>query len=251
MTSRLLNIFKDNSLILKWIMVLLAGFCFLWSFQLFIAGNAYYSVKNDIEGWQLSPEKASIKQVDSGLSKIGSAIDYFPDNALYYQIQGQLFEWKAIVEKRSEESVDAGLDLNTNNANLNNAATSYQKSLLLRPTWSGSWIGLASVKLLQNALDNEFYYYVKNAKQAGPQDAIVHKFIVEFGLEMFSVRSIHYVKIKEQLKQHLNLGLQNPLSRDFVLKAIQKHNASETVCRWLRDASYPVRKRIPNCITYD
>ena len=110
---------------------------------------------------------------------------------------------------------------------------------------------MASVKLLQNALDNEFYYYVKNAKQAGPQDAIVHKFIVEFGLEMFSVRSIHYVKIKEQLKQHLNLGLQNPLSRDFVLKAIQKHNASGAVCRWLRDASYPVRKRIPNCITYD
>ncbi len=132
MTSRLLNIFKDNSLILKWIMVLLAGFCFLWSFQLFIAGNAYYSVKNDIEGWQLSPEKASIKQVDSGLSKIGSAIDYFPDNALYYQIQGQLFEWKAIVEKRSEESVDAGLDLNTNNANLNNAATSYLERQLDR-----------------------------------------------------------------------------------------------------------------------
>lgn len=251
MTSRLLNTFTNNSLILKWVMVLLAGFCFLWSMQLFIAGNAYYSVKNDIEGWQLSPDKASIKRIDSGLGKIGNAIDYFPDNALYYQIQGQLFEWKAVIEKRSKESGDAELGLKSTSANLNNAAQSYEKSLLLRPTWSGSWIGLASVKLLRDELDDEFYHYLKNAKQAGPQDAIVHKFIVEFGLEMFSARSIHYVKIKEQLKQHLNLGLQNPLSRDFVLKTIQKHNASETVCRWLRDASYPVRKRIPNCITYN
>lgn len=251
MTSRLLNVFTNKSLILKWILVLLAGFCFLWSMQLFIAGNAYYSVKNDIEGWQLSPDKASISRIDSGLGKIGIAIDYFPDNALYYQIQGQLFEWKAVVEKRNEESGDAKLGLKSNSDNLNSAAQSYEKSLLLRPNWSGSWIGLASVKLQQGELDSEFYHYLKNAKQTGPQDAIVHKFIVEFGLAMFSARSIHYVKIKGQLKQHLNLGILNPLSRDFVLRTIQKHGASETVCRWLRDASYPVRKRIPNCITYD
>lgn len=105
MTSRLLNVFTNKSLILKWILVLLAGFCFLWSMQLFIAGNAYYSVKNDIEGWQLSPDKASISRIDSGLGKIGIAIDYFPDNALYYQIQGQLFEWKAVVEKEMKNRV--------------------------------------------------------------------------------------------------------------------------------------------------
>ena len=251
MTSGLLKAFTNNRLILKWIMVLLAGFGFIWSMQLFIAGNAYYSVKNDIEAWQLSPNKASVQKINSGLGKIANAIDYFPNNALYYQIQGQLFEWKAVVEKKNKELDSVELDTQRNNANLNNAALSYEKSLLLRPTWSGSWIGLASVKLQQGELDSEFYHYLENAKLAGPQDAIVHKFIVEFGLEMFSARSIHYVKIKEQLKQHLNLGLQNPLSRDFVLKAIQKHNASETVCRWLRDASYPVRKRIPNCITYN
>ena len=80
---------------------------------------------------------------------------------------------------------------------------------------------------------------------------VIHKFIVDFGLQVFSARSFHYVKIKEKLKHHLNLGIENPLSRDFVLKTIQKHNANEVVCRWLRGASYPVRKRIPNCITYD
>ena len=251
MTSRLLNSFTNNSLILKWVMVALAGFCFLWSFQLFIAGNAYYSVKNDIEGWQLSPEKASINRIDRGLGKIGNAIDYFPDNALYYQIQGQLFEWKALVEKRSKESNDAELSLKSTKANLNNAALSYEKSLLLRPTWSGSWIGLASVKLQQGELDNEFYHYLKNAKQAGPQDAIVHKFIVEYGLDMFAARSVHYVKVKDLLKRHLDLGIQNPLSRNFVLEAIQKHSAEEVVCRWLNTSSYPVKKRIPNCVTYD
>lgn len=251
MTSRLLKAVTSNSLILKWIMVLLAGFCFLWSFQLFIAGNAYYSVKNDIEVWQLSPNKASMEKINSGLGKIRNAIDYFPDNALYYQIQGQLFEWKAVVEKRNKESGGVELDSQSSSAYLDNAAQSYEKSLLLRPKWSGSWIGLASVKLQQGELDEAFYYYLDNAKQVGPQDAILHKFIVEFGLEMFSARSIHYVKVKEQLKQHLDLGLQNPLSRDFVLKTIAKHNASETVCRWLRDATYPVRKRIPNCITYN
>ncbi len=251
MTKRLLKVFKNNGLMAKWTMVLLAAFCLLWSMQLFIAGNAYYSVKNDIEAWQITPNKASVQKINSGLGKIGNAIDYFPNNALYYQIQGQLFEWKAVVEKRGKESGDAELGLKSSSANLKNAAQSYEKSLLLRPKWSGSWIGLASVKLQQGELDSEFYRYLENAKQAGPQDAIVHKFIVEFGLEMFSARSIHYVKVKEQLKHHLNLGIQNPLSRDFVLKTIQQHDASETVCRWLRDASYPVRKRIPNCITYN
>ena len=251
MNSRLLNVFTNNSLILKWVMVLLAGFCFLWSMQLFIAGNAYYSVKNDIEAWQLTPDKASMQKINSGLDKIGNAIGYFPGNALYYQIQGQLSEWKAVVEKRSKDLGSVELGSKSDSTNLSNAARSYEKSLLLRPKWSGSWVGLASVKLQQGELDNEFYRYLENAKQAGPQDAIVHKFIVEFGLEMFSARSIHYVKVKEQLKQHLNLGLQNPLSIDFVLKTIQEHNASETVCRWLRDASYPVRKRIPNCIAYN
>ena len=159
MTKRLLKVFKNNGLMAKWTMVLLAAFCLLWSMQLFIAGNAYYSVKNDIEAWQITPNKASVQKINSGLGKIGNAIDYFPNNALYYQIQGQLFEWKAVVEKRGKESGDAELGLKSSSANLKNAAQSYEKSLLLRPKWSGSWIGLASVKLQPGELDDEFYHY--------------------------------------------------------------------------------------------
>lgn len=251
MANRLFSFLTNMNLPFKWVAFFIAFFGFFWSGQLFIAGNAYYSVKNNIEIWQLAPNKASIQKVNSALNRIGNALHYFPDNALYYQVQGQLFEWKAITVDRSKLDASSSQDRTEVHTYLREAAISYEKSLQLRPNWSGSWIGLASVKLKQGLLNKEFYNYLENAKRAGPQDAIVHKFIVEFGLAMFSARSIHYVKVKDQLKHHLNLGLQNPLSREFVLNSIQKHDASETVCRWLRDASYPVRKRIPNCITYD
>lgn len=236
---------------IKWILLLIAGYSFVWSMQLFKAGNAYYSVKNDIEIWQLSPEKVSTQRVNNAINKINNALIYFPDNALYYQIQGQLFEWKAIAKMKEQNLYGENSGPESKVSNLKKAAASYEKSLKLRPKWSGSWVGLASVKLQQGEFDNEFYTYIENARKTGPQDAIVHKLIVEFGLKMFNSRSIHYVKTKDLLKHHLDLGIQNPLSRDFVLKTIKKYEANETVCRWLRDASYPVRKRIPDCISYD
>lgn len=236
---------------IKWILLLIAGYSFVWSMQLFKAGNAYYSVKNDIEIWQLYPEKVSTQRVNKAINKINNALIYFPDNALYYQIQGQLFEWKAIAKMKEQNLYGENSGAESKVSNLKKAAASYKKSLKLRPKWSGSWVGLASVKLQQGEFDNEFYTYIENARKTGPQDAIVHKFIVEFGLKMFNSRSIHYVKTKDLLKHHLDLGIQNPLSRDFVLKTIKKYEANETVCRWLRDASYPVRKRIPDCISYD
>lgn len=251
MYNRLLNLFIKPSVMIKWILLLIAGYSFVWSMQLFKAGNAYYSVKNDIEIWQLSPEKVSTQRVNNAINKINNALIYFPDNALYYQIQGQLFQWKAIAKMKEQNLYGENSGPESKVSNLKKAASSYEKSLKLRPKWSGSWVGLASVKLQQGEFDNEFYTYIENARKTGPQDAIVHKFIVEFGLKMFNSRSIHYVKTKDLLKHHLDLGIQNPLSRDFVLKTIKKYEANETVCRWLRDASYPVRKRIPDCISYD
>lgn len=251
MYNRLLNLFIKPSVMIKWILLLIAGYSFVWSMQLFKAGNAYYSVKNDIEIWQLSPEKVSTQRVNNAINKINNALIYFPDNALYYQIQGQLFEWKAIAKMKEQNLYGENSGPESKVSNLKKAAASYEKSLKLRPKWSGSWVGLASVKLQQGEFDNEFYTYIENARKTGPQDAIVHKLIVEFGLKMFNSRSIHYVKTKDLLKHHLDLGIQNPLSRDFVLKTIKKYEANETVCRWLRDASYPVRKRIPDCISYD
>lgn len=251
MYNRLLNLLTEPRAMIKWIMLLIAGYSFVWSMQLFKAGNAYYSAKNDIEIWQLSPEKASTQEVNYAINRINKALTYFPDNALYYQMQGQLFEWKAITKMREKSLYSMNAGSQSKVSDLQKAAASYEKSLKLRPTWSGSWVGLASVKLQQDEIDSVFYEYLENAKRVGPQDAIVHKFIVEFGLKMFNSRSIHYVKTKDLLKHHLDLGIQNPLSRDFVLKTIENYKANETVCRWLRDASYPVRKRIPDCISYD
>ncbi|WP_394220699.1 VpsP family polysaccharide biosynthesis protein [Alteromonas gracilis] len=229
----------------------LALWCVVWSAQLFIAGNAYYNVKNSISLWQKKPELASIESIDRALDKIATALNYFPKNALYYQIQGQLYEWKAYSESESA-TVESMQTIKENESRkLSHAAASYEKSLALRPNWSGSWIGLASIKWKLNELDETFYTYLNRAINVGPQDAIVHKFVAEYGLAMFSARSVHYVKIQSRLKRHLDLGIQNPLSRDFVLNTIQKQNANATVCRWLKASSYPVRKRIPNCVSYD
>ena len=80
---------------LKWIVALMALWSLVWSVQLFIAGNAYYSVKNNIDMWQQRPERATTEKIERALNKIETALSYFPKNALYYQVQGQLYEWKA------------------------------------------------------------------------------------------------------------------------------------------------------------
>lgn len=247
-TLKLPSIHAINKvLVLRAIICFLALWSFIWSAQLFIAGNAYYSVKNSISVWQRTPEKASKEKIEQALGKIDNALRYFPENALYHQMKGQLHEWMAFSQVKFTQTTGPQRPAD---ANLRQAAFSYQKSLQLRPTWSGSWIGLASVKWKQGEVDETFYRYLEQAVSAGPQDAIVHKFFAEFGLEMFTARSIHYVTIQKKLKHHLDLGLQNPLSRDFVVEAIEKNQASDVVCRWLRASSYPVRKRIPNCISY-
>ena len=129
MTNKVLNALANNSALLKWVVFLLAAFGFVWSMQLFIAGNAYYSVKNSIEIWQLSPDKASTQKVNSALDKIDNALNYFPNNALYYQIQGQLFEWKAITEAETKNTDSTKTDLTNKVFNLQEAAKSYEKRL--------------------------------------------------------------------------------------------------------------------------
>ncbi len=234
---------RSKALSINMIKFLLIGLLFwgvFWSGQFFIAGNAYYSVKNSVEQWQEQPSRASIDKAHLALKKIETAIKYFPNNALYLQMRGQVYEWLAFIDRKSES-----------NQFLESAMASYHNSLTLRPKWSASWVGLASSKWKLNQLDDEFYSYLDSAQKVGPQDALLHSFIAEFGLSMFHAKSIHYVKIKGMLAKHLHRGLQNPLSRERVLQSIEKYSLEKTVCRWLKSSPYPVRKQIPNCVSYD
>ncbi|WP_420935748.1 VpsP family polysaccharide biosynthesis protein [Alteromonas sp. A081] len=212
---------KYTASALRLVIALLALWGIVWSAQLFVAGNAYYSVKNTLEIWQNDPNKASLQKAEEALVKIDNALSYFPDNALYHQIKGQIFEWLAFVDRNAQSGY------------FTNANVSYRNSIHLRPNWSGSWIGLATVKWKKQQLDEQFYEYLNMAIKVGPQDAITHVFIIEYGFAMLSARDVQFVKIRQNLKQHLPLGLINPLSRKQVISAIEKYNAKPTACTWL------------------
>lgn len=199
------------------------------SWQQVTVGNSYYRVKNNLDIWQQSPSLANELSVKNMLEEIGSAIEKFPDNALYYQLRAQTTEWLVYAKPTERERVKATL--------LNAAYKDYKKSLELRPTWAGSWVGMATIKWKLDELDESFYSYLQQAEKFGPQDSLTHIFYSEFGLNMFSIRSIHFVKVKSQLKKHIHLGLLNPLSRNAVLKSISQHNAKQVVCVWLK--TYP------------
>ena len=124
---------------------------------------------------------------------------------------------------------------------------SYKKSLKLRPNWSGGWIGLASVKWKLGELDSQFYQYLDAAVSVGPQDAIVHRFIAEFGITMYVNRSMHYAKILKRLRHHLDLGIKNPLSRKLILNLISENNLNEPACRWLGPSTFAVSTGLLNC----
>ena len=249
------NVYERHQLLIKRVVrtvfFITAAWGVIWSAQFFISGNYYYRVNNQLEAWQNNPERVTASKVSDAITKIDSAISMFPNNALYYQMRGQLYEWQALVSKSTTESAveNAAEKEKTNSLKL--AFSNYQHSLLLRPLWPASWIGLASVKWKRNEVDDAFYQYMNKAIQVGPQDAIVHKFIVEYGLANYAARSPEYIKVIQLLKHHMKLGLINPHSRDAIVQSIASYNVEEPACRWMRLAPYPVRKRIPNCITYD
>ena len=229
---------KSSFLQLSVCVVALYGLYCSW--QQFTVGNSYYRVKNDLETWQRTPSLANEPSAQNMLEAIDSAIEKFPDNALYYQLRAQTIEWLAYAQPSERKSSNVDL--------LNAAYKDYEKSLELRPTWAGSWIGLATIKWKLDELDKSFYSYLEQAEKFGPQDSLTHMFYSEFGLYMFSTRSIHFVKVKSQLKKHIHLGLLNPLSRNAVLKSISKHNAKQTVCVWLNKYPDGSSRRILGCV---
>lgn len=237
---------------LKWrgavtfLFVSIALFSFLGSTNQFFVSNTYYSVKNSLDSWNSAPSSVSVQDVEIALKKIQEVIDKTPNNALYYQLQGQLFEWLHF-STNLENDLEAAPKANNRTSELHKAILSYKESLKLRPNWSGGWIGLASVKWKLGELDNEFYKYLDNAVSVGPQDAIVHRFIAEFGLTMYMKRSVHYAKILKQLRHHLDLGIKNPLSRKFILKLISENNLNEPACRWLGPSTFAVSTGLLNC----
>lgn len=231
---------------LTFLIASIALFSFVGSATHFFVSNTYYSVKNSLDGWNSAPSSVSKKDVEIALTKIENVIDKAPNNALYYQLQGQLFEWLHF-------STNLASDLKTvtkaNNEpdELHRAMLSYKKSLKLRPNWSGGWIGLASVKWKLGELDSQFYKYLDTAVSVGPQDAIVHRFIAEFGITMYVNRSVHYAKILKQLRHHLDLGIKNPLSRKLILKLISENSLNEPACRWLAPSTFAVSTGLLNC----
>ena len=236
--SKYVSLFKIAALA-KYAIVIIAFWGAYWSAQFFLASNAYYSVKNNVEQWQREPSRVSVEKANAALTQINVSIGYFSENSLYFQMRGQVYEWLAYT----------GSD--NSNLYLNDAISSYQKSILLRPYWAASWVGLASSKWKLNEVDDEFYHYLATAQEVGPQDAVLHSFISEFGLSMFEARSIHYVNVRNILTKHLDLGLQNPLSRKRIVQSITDKALEATACRWLKSSQYSVRKQIPGCITYN
>lgn len=231
---------------LTYFIVLIAFSSLVGSVKQFIVSNTYYSVKNSLDSWNVAPSSASVNEVEIALAKIEEVIVRAPNNALYHQLQGQLYEWLHYSTSLTNNVNDIS-NANNDAPILHRAALSYKESLKLRPNWSGGWIGLASVKWKLGELDSEFYEHLNKAVSVGPQDAIVHRFIVEFGLTMYMNRSVHYAKISKRLKHNLALGLINPLSRNFILEFIRKNNLNEPVCRWLGPSSYAVSTVFLDC----
>jgi len=224
----------------------IALFSFLGSANQFFVSNTYYSVKNSLDSWSSAPSSVSKKDVEIALTKIEEVIDKAPNNALYYQLQGQLFEWLHFSTNLASD-LEAANRTNNNPPELHRAMLSYKKSLKLRPNWSGGWIGLASVKWKLGELDSQFYQYLDNAVSVGPQEAIVHRFIAEFGITMYISRSVHYAKILKRLRHHLDLGIKHPLSRKLILKLISENNLNEPACRWLGPSTFAVSTGLLNC----
>ncbi|MBT3137047.1 VpsP family polysaccharide biosynthesis protein [Alteromonas sp. ALT199] len=224
----------------------IALFSFLGSTNQFFVSNTYYSVKNSLDSWNSAPSSVSVQDVAIALKKIQEVIDKTPNNALYYQLQGQLYEWLHF-STNLENDLEAAPKANNRTPELHKAILSYKESLKLRPNWSGGWIGLASVKWKLGELDSQFYQYLDNAVSVGPQDAIVHRFIAEFGLTMYINRSVHYAKILKRLRHHLDLGIKNPLSRKFIVKFINENNLNEPACRWLGVSNYAASTGLLNC----
>jgi hypothetical protein len=191
----------------------------------------YYKTKSIVSLWQAEGYIKSPEQYQKAKLAVHGADKNHPNHALYLDLLGQVYEWGQI--SGYEEKNQA----------LQQAEKYYLDATKIRPTWPVIWASLANVKWRMQEFDGEMLSYLHRADQFGPRKREVNVFFTELGLALYKTNNLFLLNVREQLKQHLALGLRVGSSRQKVKAIIKKYNAEKIVCFWLRDEDYDTTRR--------
>jgi hypothetical protein len=207
----------------------------LSSVNLGLASLHYYHVRNTVDAWRVDPSQRSEQQYLVAKQTALVATQSQQNNALYQDLLAQVIEWGAVFSYEEQE------------LGLNAAKAHYLRASELRPYWPVTWASLVMVKWRQQQLDDELLLYLQTAANLGPQKPEVHTVIVEFGLALYRANHPFLLHIRPEFYRRLALGLKNPQSRQQIIHLIQQYQATNLVCRWLKDEPRHLKQLIPGC----
>lgn len=122
-----------------------------------------------LERWSDSakPGEAEISAVCASLD---TAVAVHPLNAHYWYLLGKCQLWQEYVVPSDQHE------------GWNQAEASFQRSVLLRPSWPDTWVELAKLEAARGRFGGKFEGYVANAVQRGPYKPSVTLALVKLGL---------------------------------------------------------------------
>ncbi|WP_413702353.1 VpsP family polysaccharide biosynthesis protein [Psychromonas sp. KJ10-10] len=181
------------------------------------ANLSYLKVDSYLIRWQ---ENKQVQQVemDDALNATQTMLflhGHFPH---YLNVAAKVYEWQAYANYG---------DTHLYQTSLSQALSYYQRSTELRQQWPLTWIFMANVKANLKQLDEDFYFYIKQAVKYGPYAYEVNLQVAKFQL-LYWGQLIDF-PIKEGL-EHIKRTLRNNKSRNDLLNYANSIGRTSIVC---------------------
>ncbi|GHA27711.1 hypothetical protein [Oceanisphaera arctica] len=165
--------------------------------RMLLAGTYQYQTDLFLDDWAAKnqqPEALAWMVAEEAARKANT---YYPvANADYLDRLGRIHDWQQINEPIGSEQA---------NASRERAINAYRDAIAVRPNWPFSHNNLATAKLRQGELDDEFKQAMENGFTLGPWRAIAYQQTVYLGL-------ISWHTLNEQERKTVTSAIQHGLT---------------------------------------
>jgi hypothetical protein len=155
-------------------MLPLAALVMSLSWPMMRAGIDSYRAERFLQRWETkgAPDAQALA---AGREAAQHAIDRFPaPSGEYLDRLGRVFSWENAASPYAAVEAEASRQA---------ALQSYRESLAVRPGWPWTWLRLASIKVRQQAFDEEFAKALSRSSELGAGRIEVDRDLARIGLE--------------------------------------------------------------------
>jgi len=193
----------------RYLLIFVAVVVIFFATKYAFANLSYLKVDSYLMRWQESNEvkpaelQDALDSVDTMLALHG----HFPH---YLNVAAKTYEWQAYLNSSNTEMYASSLG---------QAMQYYQRSTELREHWPLTWVFMANIKSNLQQLDDEFYFYIKQAIKYGP-------YAYEVNLQVSKLQLLHWGNLP---------GLPTKVGLEQIKRSLLNNSSRNTLLNYARD----------------